>query len=91
LSTAAWAGRLGASLQLNENVTLSLAWMHGFRADIRGPILQIPHAGVRLDAQYDSIVAGLNVAFGGSRRKAECSAADPAPAVAAEQTPTQTQ
>lgn len=61
---------LGASYDLTENVTLSLAWMHGFRNSIEGPILQIPHSSVRLDAQVDTIWAGFNVKFGGSRRKA---------------------
>lgn len=41
---------LGASFQVNDDVTLSLAWMHGFRNSIDGSILQVPGSMVRLDA-----------------------------------------
>jgi long-chain fatty acid transport protein len=61
---------LGASYDVTEDVTFSLAWMHGFRNSIEGPILQIPHSSVRLDAQLDTLWAGVNIKFGGSRRKA---------------------
>ncbi|MDR3638533.1 MAG: outer membrane protein transport protein [Isosphaeraceae bacterium] len=61
---------LGASLRLNDDVTLSLAWMHGFRDAIAGRILEVPGSSVRLDAQYDSIVLGLNVQFGAKRKQA---------------------
>jgi long-chain fatty acid transport protein len=60
---------LGASYQLTENVTASLAWMHGFRNSIEGPILQIPGSSVRLDAQSDILWFGVNVRFGGHKRK----------------------
>jgi hypothetical protein len=60
---------LGASYQLTENVTASLAWMHGFRNSIEGPILQIPGSSVRLDAQLDVLWFGVNVRFGGHKRK----------------------
>ena len=60
---------LGASYQVNEHVTASLAWMHGFRNSIEGPILQIPGSSVRLDAQADTLWFGVNVKFGGSKRK----------------------
>jgi long-chain fatty acid transport protein len=66
---------LGASYRLTENVTASLAWMHGFRNAIEGPILQIPGSSVRLDAQLDTIWAGVNIKFGGSKRPAPASAA----------------
>ena len=56
---------LGASYQVTENVTASLAWMHGFRNSIEGPILQVPGSSVRLDAQADTLWAGVNVKFGG--------------------------
>ena len=68
---------LGASYQLTEDVTFSMAWMHGFRNAIEGPILQVPGSSVRLDAQVDTLWAGVNVKFGRSRRK------DPAPMPAA--------
>jgi long-chain fatty acid transport protein len=60
---------IGASYLLTENVTASLAWMHGFRNAIEGPILQIPGSTARLDAQSDVIWLGLNVRFGGSKRR----------------------
>jgi long-chain fatty acid transport protein len=60
---------LGASYDLNENVTLSMAWMHGFRNSIEGPILQVPNSSVRLDAQVDTLWAGVNIKFGGSKRR----------------------
>jgi hypothetical protein len=43
--------------------------MHGFRNSIQGPILQLPNSSVRLDAQVDTLWAGFNVKFGGSKRK----------------------
>jgi long-chain fatty acid transport protein len=65
---------LGASYQLTEDITASLAWMHGFRNAIQGPILQLPGSSVRLDAQTDLLWTGVNVKFGGSRRKGPTSA-----------------
>ncbi|MBV8488325.1 MAG: outer membrane protein transport protein [Planctomycetaceae bacterium] len=55
---------LGVSYKLTEDIALSLAWTHQFRNSIEGPILQIPGARVKLDAQIDSIVVGLNIQFG---------------------------
>ena len=60
---------LGASYQVNDNVTFSFAWMHGFRNAIAGPILQVPGSTARLDAQVDTLWAGVNVKFGGPKRK----------------------
>jgi len=60
---------LGASYELTEDVTFSFAWMHGFRNAIEGPILQVPGSSVRLDAQLDTLWAGVNIKFGGSKRK----------------------
>jgi long-chain fatty acid transport protein len=60
---------LGASYQLTEDITFSMAWMHGFRNAIQGPILQLPGSSVRLDAQVDTLWAGFNIKFGGPRRK----------------------
>ena len=61
---------LGASYQVTENVTASLAWMHGFRNAIEGPILQVPGSSVRIDAQLDTLWFGVNIKFGGSKRNA---------------------
>src|SRR5262249_23584362 len=66
---------LGASYDLTEDITFSLAWMHGFRDSVQGPILQLPHSSVRLDAQVDTLWAGFNVKFGGSKRKGPVSSA----------------
>jgi long-chain fatty acid transport protein len=59
---------LGASYLITDNVNLSVAWMHGFRNAIEGPIFQIPGSSVRLDAQNDVLWMGFNVKFGGSKR-----------------------
>lgn len=62
---------LGSSLKLTEDITLTLAWVHGFREDIQGGLIQLPGATAKLDAQVDSIVTGLNVQFGGKKRVAD--------------------
>jgi long-chain fatty acid transport protein len=59
---------MGGSFQITENVTLSLAWMHGFRNSIEGPVVQERGASTRLDAQLDTLWTGLNITFGGSKR-----------------------
>ena len=71
---------LGASYQLNDNITLSGAWMHGFRNSIQGSILQIPGSSTRLDIQTDTLFAGVNVSFGGSKKtEAPAPASSPPP------------
>jgi long-chain fatty acid transport protein len=60
---------LGASYKLTDDITFSLAWIHQFRNAIEGPILQIPGARVKMDAQIDAIVAGVNVQFGAPRKR----------------------
>ena len=62
---------LGASYKLTDDIVLSLAWTHQFRNSISGPVLQIPGERMKLDAQMDSIVVGLNVQFGGPRKHAD--------------------
>ena len=64
---------LGASYNITEDVTASLAWVHGFRNSSEGSILQLPGSTVRLDAQVDTIWMGVNIKFGRGKRK---SAAD---------------
>jgi long-chain fatty acid transport protein len=59
---------IGTSYKLTDDITLSLAWIHQFRNAIEGPILQIPGARVKMDAQIDAIVAGVNVQFGAPRK-----------------------
>jgi long-subunit fatty acid transport protein len=75
---------LGASYDVTEDITFSLVWMHGFRNSIEGPILQVTHSSVRLDARVDTLWAGVNIKFGRSQHKARVvaansSAGDPVP------------
>lgn len=66
---------LGSSLSLTEDITLSLAWVHGFRNAIEGGVREEPVSTAKLDTQYDSIVAGLNIQFGGRPRERSVPAA----------------
>lgn len=61
---------LGATYKLTEDIKFSLAWVHGFRDSIQGGVTQLPGASAKIDSQTDSIIAGLNVQFGGKRRQA---------------------
>jgi long-chain fatty acid transport protein len=72
---------MGGSFQVTENVTLSLAWMHGFRNSIEGTVLQERGVSTRLDAQADTLWTGLNITFGGSKRPQPEPAPDLAPPV----------
>ena len=56
--------------KLTDDISLSLAWTHSFRNSIVGDVLQIPGENIKLDAQIDSIVAGLNIQFGAPRKAA---------------------
>jgi long-chain fatty acid transport protein len=59
---------MGASYQLTPDITLTGAWVHGFRNSVQGNIVEESGAFSKFDTQYDSIVLGLNVQFGGPRR-----------------------
>lgn len=59
---------LGLSMRMNENIVLSAAWVHGFRNEISGPIGQIPGSMAKLDAQIDSILAGLTIQYGAKKK-----------------------
>jgi long-chain fatty acid transport protein len=59
---------LGTSLALTKDITMSAAWVHGFRNSIQGNIVEETGAFTKFDTQTDSIVLGLNVQFGGKRR-----------------------
>jgi long-chain fatty acid transport protein len=61
----------GASFKLTDDITLSSAWVHGFRNSIQGNVVEESGAFSRFDSQLDSIVLGLNVQFGGKRRAGE--------------------
>lgn len=58
---------LGSSFALTKDITLSAAWVHGFRNEIEGGVAQLPGATAKIDSQIDSIVIGLNIRYGGSR------------------------
>ena len=60
---------LGASFRMNDNVLFSAGWVHGFRNDIEGPIGQIPGTSAKMDAQTDSILAGLTIQYGAKRKR----------------------
>jgi long-chain fatty acid transport protein len=72
---------LGATYRVTDDVSFSLAWQHGFRNAIEGPIGQIPGSSIRLDAQADIIYTGLTIQYGG--KKAAATAPAPAPPAAA--------
>ena len=57
----------GASYQVTDDITLSSAYVHGFRNSIQGNIVEEAGAFSKFDSQLDSIVMGLNVRFGGKR------------------------
>jgi long-chain fatty acid transport protein len=59
---------MGASYNVTEDITASLAWVHGFRNSVEGSILQLPGSSVRLDAQVDTLWMGVNVRFGRKKR-----------------------
>jgi long-chain fatty acid transport protein len=59
---------LGASFKLTDDITLSAAWVHGFRNSIQGNLKEETGAFSKFDTQLDSIVLGLNVQFGGKRQ-----------------------
>jgi long-chain fatty acid transport protein len=60
---------LGATLRLNENILFTAGWVHGFRNAVEGPVAQVPNSVARMDAQVDSILAGLTIQYGGSRKR----------------------
>ncbi|WP_435007572.1 OmpP1/FadL family transporter [Tundrisphaera lichenicola] len=60
---------LGATLRMNENILFSAGWVHGFRNSIEGPVGQIPASTARMDAQTDSILAGLTIQYGPKKAK----------------------
>ena len=80
----------GSSLKLTKDVTLSAAWVHGFRNSIQGNVVERSGAFSRFDTQLDSIVMGLNVQFGGKRRPKLPELPTYAPAAVPEPMPTQT-
>jgi long-chain fatty acid transport protein len=60
---------MGASYNITEDVTASLAWVHSFRNSSEGSILQLPGSSVRLDAQIDTLWMGFNIKFGRKKQR----------------------
>ncbi len=56
---------LGVTMALTEDISMTAGWVHGFRNSVEGGVIQIPGGSTRFDTQYDSILAGINVQFGG--------------------------
>jgi long-chain fatty acid transport protein len=74
---------MGSSMKLTDDITMSLAWVHGFRNSIQGGVIQIPGGSARFDTQVDSIQLGLNIQFGRSRKdKAQAELAESVPVTA---------
>jgi long-chain fatty acid transport protein len=67
----------GTSLKVTEDITFSVAYTHAFRNSINGRLFEIPGTSVREDVQVDSIIAGLNIQFGGKRRSSSSPTPDP--------------
>jgi long-chain fatty acid transport protein len=60
----------GGTMQMTEDIAFSFAWTHSFRNALSGSLAQVPGSVVREDVQADALIAGLNVRFGGKRRRA---------------------
>jgi long-chain fatty acid transport protein len=60
----------GTTYKVTDDISFSLAYTHSFRNTSSGPIAQFQGASVREDVQSDTIIAGLNIQFGGKRRAA---------------------
>lgn len=62
----------GTSWALTEDLSLSLAYLHGFANSLSGPLLTpagpVPGATVGSTTSYDSVVLGANLKFGAPRR-----------------------
>ena len=46
----------------------TMAWVHGFRNTVTGPVGEIPGASASFDVQTDSLIAGLNIKFGPGKK-----------------------
>jgi hypothetical protein len=61
---------VGTTFQMNDSVTLSMAYVHGFRSAISGSLFPVAGASTTLDPKYDSVAFGLHIKFGGPRERA---------------------
>ncbi|QEH32749.1 Putative outer membrane protein precursor [Aquisphaera giovannonii] len=60
---------LGLSYRVTDDLQFNAGWVHGFRNSIEGPIVQVPGTAARMDAQVDSILAGLTIQYGAKRNR----------------------
>jgi long-chain fatty acid transport protein len=60
---------MGGSYRLTDDIVASLAWVHGFRNSIQGGVREEAGAFAKFDVQTDTLQFGLNIQFGGSRKK----------------------
>ncbi|MGQ0635647.1 MAG: OmpP1/FadL family transporter [Planctomycetaceae bacterium] len=76
----------GVSLQMNESILLSLAYVHGFKNSVTGSVFPLRGTSVTLDTEYNSVVFGLHIRFGGrTGAGGNLAAAGPAPGAPAAQ------
>lgn len=62
----------GTCWRLNDSLSLSLAYVHGFENAITGSPVQLLGTSTTLDTEYDSVVLSLHIKFGGPRCKEVC-------------------
>ena len=70
----------GASYQVTDAFSLSLAYSHAFENSISGPIVLptgvVPGTSIQSSTAADMIVVGATVKFGGCKRRESCSCGD---------------
>jgi long-chain fatty acid transport protein len=72
---------VGGSFQVNDTVSLSLAYAHGFENTVSGSAVQVLGTSTAIDSKYDAIVLGLSFKFGGPCGREPCVACPgPSPA-----------
>ena len=57
---------LGWGIQVKSSISMDLAWVHGFKNSIRGPVpvaQRLGGATVALDQSFDALVAGMGINF----------------------------
>jgi hypothetical protein len=66
----------GASWDVTDDLTLTVAYMHAFENTVRGPFVTplgpAPGTGVQTDLSADSIMFGISVKFGGCPATPDC-------------------
>jgi long-chain fatty acid transport protein len=57
---------LGGYFQVNDALGMSLAWIHGFENSVSGGVFPLVGTSVSLKTDYDALVFGIHIKFGGS-------------------------